>query len=53
MNGFKNLKLTLSARNLLDKEPAWDASGGALGFDFTQYDLRGRYVTLGARYTFK
>ncbi len=52
-NGFKNLKLTLSARNLLDKEPAWDASGGALGFDFTQYDLRGRYVTLGARYTFK
>ncbi|HEX4858535.1 MAG TPA: TonB-dependent receptor [Usitatibacteraceae bacterium] len=52
-NGFKNLRITLSARNLLDREPAWDASGGALGFDFTQYDLRGRYVTLGLRYTFK
>jgi iron complex outermembrane receptor protein len=52
-NGFKNLKVTLSARNLLDKEPSWDASGGALGFDFTQYDIRGRYVTLGLRYTFK
>ncbi|MBL8512480.1 MAG: TonB-dependent receptor, partial [Betaproteobacteria bacterium] len=52
-NGFKNLKITLSARNLLDKEPAWDASGGALGFDFSQYDIRGRYVTLGAKYTFK
>jgi iron complex outermembrane receptor protein len=52
-NGFKNLKITLSARNLLDKEPSWDASGGALGFDFTQYDIRGRYVTLGLRYTFK
>lgn len=52
-NGFKNLRITLSARNLLNREPAWDASGGSLGFDFSQYDLRGRYVTLGARYTFK
>ena len=52
-NGFKNLSLSLSIRNLFDVKPQWDASGGAIGTDFTQYDGRGRYVTLGATYRFK
>jgi iron complex outermembrane recepter protein len=52
-NGIKNLSLTLSGRNLLDRKPSWDASGGSLGFDFTQYDLRGRYISAGATYKFK
>ncbi|MDX2220832.1 MAG: TonB-dependent receptor [Burkholderiales bacterium] len=50
--GFKNLKLTLSIRNLLDTDRPWDSSSTS-GLDFSQYDMRGRYVTVGANYQFK
>ncbi len=53
-NGFKNVRLTASVRNLLDTTPPWDASSqGNGGFDFQTTDLRGRYFNLGAKYTFK
>jgi iron complex outermembrane receptor protein len=52
-SGIKNLKITGSVRNLLDHEPSWDSSSGSIGVDFTQYDHRGRYFTLGATYSFK
>ena len=51
-NGFKNLSLTASIQNLADEQPPFDPSFGG-GWDFTQNDLRGRYYTLGAKYTFK
>lgn len=49
-------KLTLYAKieNLADKQPPVDASfpGIRAPYDFTQYDLRGRYFTVGLDYRF-
>jgi iron complex outermembrane recepter protein len=56
-NGFKNLRLTASIQNLMDAKPPYDPTGGGTGtsvqYDVTNHDLRGRYITLGAKYTFK
>jgi iron complex outermembrane recepter protein len=56
-DGFKNLKLYTSIQNLLDKEPPFAPNNGGTGttvqYDISQNDLRGRYVTVGAKYTFK
>lgn len=51
-NGFKNLTLTASVLNLRDELPPYD---GAFGnrYSTSLYDLKGRYVTLGATYSFK
>jgi iron complex outermembrane receptor protein len=49
--GIKNLRLNLGVKNLTDKNPPWDVSSG-LGFSSSQYDLRGRYVRVGADYKF-
>ena len=40
--------------NVLDEEPPHDASfpGIRAPYDFTQYDLRGRYFQLGFDYRF-
>ncbi|WP_122780280.1 TonB-dependent receptor domain-containing protein, partial [Pseudomonas viridiflava] len=47
-------KLTLYAKieNLADKQPPVDAAfpGIRAPYDFTQYDLRGRYFTVGLDY---
>jgi iron complex outermembrane recepter protein len=51
-NGIKNLSLTASVTNLLDTQPPYDGSAG-LRYDNTQYDLRGRYINIGASYKFK
>lgn len=55
--GIKNLRLTASIQNLFDKEPPYDPTGGGTGgtiqYDVSNHDLRGRYITLGAKYTFK
>ncbi len=48
--GFKNTTLTLSAQNLLNQKPSWDAS--APYFDSSLYSPIGRFVTLGASYKF-
>jgi iron complex outermembrane recepter protein len=48
---LKALRMTLSVRNLTDKNPPWDISTG-LGYASGQYDLRGRYVRIGAEYKF-
>jgi iron complex outermembrane recepter protein len=50
--GIKNLKISGSVRNITDKDPPFDPSY-ALGTSFVLYDLRGRYVNLGATYSFK
>jgi iron complex outermembrane recepter protein len=50
--GVKNLRMTLSVRNALNKRPPFDPSYGS-GIDFTQYDARGRFYTVGATYTFR
>jgi iron complex outermembrane receptor protein len=54
--GFKNLILTVGARNLFDKQPA-NFSNAFLsqfqsGYDSSQYDPRGRFVYLTGNYTF-
>jgi iron complex outermembrane recepter protein len=54
-SGVKNLKLTLGARNLFDKDPPLFIGAGSYfgaGFDPTQYDARGRFVYLSANYKF-
>jgi iron complex outermembrane receptor protein len=38
--------------NLTDKDPPFDPAGGSNGFDISQYNLRGQFVSLGARYRF-
>ena len=53
--GVKNLKLTLGARNLFDKDPPLFIGAGSYfgaGFDPSQYDARGRFVYVSANYKF-
>jgi iron complex outermembrane recepter protein len=50
--GIKNLKISGSILNALNRRPPFDPAYGS-GVDFTLYDLRGRTYTLGATYTFK
>ena len=51
--GIKNLKLFGSIQNLTNERPPFDPSGNSLPFDFSLYDARGRYFTVGAKYAFK
>jgi iron complex outermembrane receptor protein len=55
-NGFKNLKLYASVQNLLDTKPPFDPQNGGTSttvqYDISQNDLRGRYFTIGAKYSF-
>lgn len=52
--GIEQLTLYAKVQNLADKAPPYDASfpGIRAPYDFTQYDLRGRYVTVGFDYRF-
>jgi iron complex outermembrane receptor protein len=50
--GIPNTTLSLSLLNLTDKDPPFDPAGGSNGFDISQYNLRGQFVSLGARYRF-
>lgn len=50
--GIKNLRLTAAVQNALNRRPPYDPAYGS-GIDFTQYDGRGRFYTLGASYSFK
>ncbi|WP_396270295.1 TonB-dependent receptor plug domain-containing protein [Ideonella sp.] len=56
-SGFKNLKLTLGVRNLLDTEPPFVASSSygshAAGFAGSFADPRGRFWYASAAYQFK
>ena len=54
-NGIKNLKLSLGARNLFDKDPPLFINNGSQfqsGYDIYQYDPRGRFVYVTATYKF-
>lgn len=52
--GFENLNLYAKVQNLGDRTPPFDASypGIRAPYDFGQYDLRGRYLTVGFDYRF-
>lgn len=52
--GFEQLTLYAKIQNLGDEEPPYDASfpGIRAPYDFSQYDLRGRYFTVGFDYRF-
>lgn len=51
-SGIAQTTVSLSVQNLTDKDPPFDPAGGANGFDFTQYNLRGQFVSLGVKYRF-
>ena len=54
--GIKNLKLTLGAKNVFDKDPPLFISNGSQfqsGFDVYQYDPRGRFVYISGTYKFR
>jgi len=48
----KHLGVAFSVLNAFNRIPPYDASDASNGFDFTQYDLRGRYYRLTANYKF-
>lgn len=50
--GFANTRLTLSVQNLFDRNPPFDPSAGSDFTDTTQYNLRGRQLSLSASYQF-
>ena len=52
--GFAQLTLYAKVQNLGDEAPPYDASfpGIRAPYDFSQYDLRGRYFTVGFDYRF-
>ncbi|MEE7547254.1 TonB-dependent receptor, partial [Xanthomonas sp. Kuri4-1] len=52
--GIDRLTLYAKIENLADEQPPYDASfpGIRAPYDFTQYDLRGRYFTVGLDYRF-
>ncbi|MEL1263326.1 TonB-dependent receptor [Pseudoxanthomonas putridarboris] len=53
--GFEGWNLYAKVENVLDEEPPYDPAGFAgirVPYDITQYDLRGRYVTVGFDYRF-
>ena len=52
--GFENLSLYAKVQNIADRSPPFDASypGIRAPYDFGQYDLRGRYITVGFDYRF-
>ncbi len=55
-NGIKNLKLSLGAKNVFDKNPPIFVPASnqfQAGYDITQYDPRARFVYVGANYAFK
>jgi len=53
--GFEGWTLFAKVQNVFDEEPPYDPSGFAglrVPYEITQYDLRGRYVTVGFDYRF-
>ena len=50
--GFKNLSLTATVLNLRDAIPPYDGATGNR-YATSLYDLKGRFITLGASYSFK
>ena len=52
--GFENLGLYAKVQNIADRTPPFDASypGIRAPYDFGQYDLRGRYFSIGFDYRF-
>jgi len=52
--GIEKLTVYAKVQNLADEEPPYDASfpGIRAPYDFSQYDLRGRYFTVGFDYRF-
>jgi iron complex outermembrane recepter protein len=52
-SGFKNMKLSMGARNIFDKYPPVDPRGLTNQYNTTYHGLGGRFFSLGASYEFK
>ena len=52
-SGFRNLKLILGGRNILDKAPPIDLSSGSIPYDITQHNPRGAFYYATLNYKFK
>ena len=52
-SGFRNTRITLGIRNLVDREPPIDLSSGAIPYDITQHNPRGRFFYGSVNYKFK
>jgi iron complex outermembrane recepter protein len=55
-SGIKNLTISGSVRNAMNTTPPFDAfyaNNFNIPYDFALYDARGRYYTLGLKYSFK
>lgn len=50
--GIANTQISLAVQNLLDRDPPFDPSAGSDYTDTTQYNLRGRQLSLTASYQF-
>ncbi len=51
-SGFKNMKLTLGVKNLMDKQPPF-SDDETEGYDFGTHDSRGRFVYATVKYSWK
>ncbi len=53
--GFRNLTITVGAKNVTDRDPPYTNAGGqfAAGYDIAYADVRGRFVYAGVRWAFK
>ncbi len=54
-SGIKRLRLTVGAKNLLDRDPPYTNYGAGFvgGYDLSYTDVRGRFVYVMATYSFK
>jgi len=53
--GFRNVRLALGVKNILDRDPPYTNAGGqfAAGYDITYADVRGRFVYGTVNYQFR
>ena len=52
-SGFRNTRITLGVRNLVDRPPPIDLSSGLIPYDITQHNPRGRFFYGSMNYKFK
>lgn len=48
--GFANTTVALSVSNVFDRDPPFDPAAGSYYYDMTQYNLRGRVLSLSVSY---
>lgn len=51
-SGIPQTQISFSVRNIFDKQPPFDPAAGAVYFDISQYNARGRFIDLRIKYSF-